>query len=159
MIDIAADVKTTTTKFRGFKGSWALADTQSSAWPLVHEIFAPAPARGPGQPAPVPESVMCTILGFPVNTDNTINDVVIVDETEQALLQDSFDQDMCDVGVARMVCDDGGVEDWEAIRGYYGVCRAAAKRLGTTLDLELGGHPMMAVWYSTEGGSPEGAGV
>lgn len=157
MTDIAADVKTTTTRFRGFEGSWALADTQSAAWPLVNEIFAPAPA--PGQPAAVPESVMCKVLGFPVSTDNTTNDVVILDDTEQALLRDSFDQDTCDVGVARIVCDDGGVEDWEAIRGYYEVCRAAALRLGTELALELGGHPMMAVWYSTEGGSPERGGV
>lgn len=102
---------------------------------------------------------MCTILGFPVSTDRTINDVVIIDETEQALLQDSFDQDTCDVGVARIVCDDGGVDDWEAIRGYYEVCRAAALRLGTALELELGGHPMMAVWYSTKGVPPERGGV
>lgn len=91
---------------------------------------------------------MCVALGFPVYTDRIINEVVIRDRTEYELLQDSFDQDTCRVGVMKIFCDDGDWEEWQAIRSYYIVCRDIALQLGTVLDLDLGDHPMMVQWCS-----------
>lgn len=143
-VDIATDVLTSTTRFRGFNGSWVLADTQSAAWALVRDIFVPSPRRDPSRR--VPEKLMCAAFGFPVCTDNIINQVVIRDKTEYGLLQDSFDQDTCRVNVLKIVCDDGCAEDWEAIRSYCEACRDAALRLGTVLTLDLSEHPMMEQW-------------
>lgn len=94
---------------------------------------------------------MCAALGFPVCTDNIINEVVIKDRTEYELLQDSFDQDTCRVGVMKIFCDNGDVADWKAIRGYYILCREFALRLGTVLHLDLGDHPLMEQWLRVEG--------
>ncbi|KAK7707141.1 hypothetical protein SLS64_007351 [Diaporthe eres] len=146
LLYIASDVLTSTIRFRGFKGSWVLADTQSAAWNLIREIFTPLPPRDPARR--IPEKVMCVALGFPVYTNNIINEVVIRDRTEYELLQDSFDQDTCRVCAMKIFCDNGSVEDWQAIRSYYMVCRDIALELGTVLDLDLGDHPMMAQWCS-----------
>lgn len=142
--DIATNVLTATIRFRGFKGSWVLADTQSAAWPLVREIFAPATPRDPTYR--VPDNMMCAVLGFPVYTDNIAHEVVIRDKTEYALLQDSFDQDTCRVGGVSIYCDGGGVEDWMAIKGYYMLCQEMALELGTVLHLDLSDHPAMERW-------------
>lgn len=94
-------------------------------------------------------------MGLPVCSDNIINQVVIKDWTEYTLLQDSFDQDTCSVNVMKIVCDDGGVEDWEAIRSYYVMCRDAALRLGTVLALDLSEHPLMEEWCGVDDSSSE----
>lgn len=94
-------------------------------------------------------------MGLPVCSDNLINQVVIKDRTEYALLQDSFDQDTCAVNVLNVVCDDGGEEDWEAIKSHYLMCRDAALRLGTVLALDLSDHPMMEDWCEVDDSSSE----
>lgn len=101
---------------------------------------------------------MCLALGFPVQTNNIINEVVIEDETEYALLRDSFDQDTCKVNVVKVYCDDGNVDEWKAIKRYYMVCREMVLRLDTVLTLDLGDHSMMEQWYGSEEESGEGAG-
>lgn len=103
----------------------------------------------------IPEKLMCAAMGLPVCTDNIINQVVIRDWTEYMLLQDSFDQDTCTVDAVKIVCDDGCVEDWQAIEKYYVMCRDAALRLGTVLALDLSEHPMMEQWCRVDDSSSE----
>lgn len=98
---------------------------------------------------------MCAAMGLPVRTDNIINQVVIRDWTEYMLLQDSFDQDTCSVEVVKIVCDDGGVEDWQTIERYYVMCRDAALRMGTVLALDLSEHPLMEQWCRVDDSSEE----
>lgn len=153
LIDIAKDVLTATLRFRGFKGSWVLADTHSATWNLVRDIFVPPPHQD--QTRRIPEKLMCAAMGLPVCTDNIINQVVIRDWTEYMLLQDSFDQDTCTVDAVKIVCDDGCVEDWQAIEKYYVMCRDAALRLGTVLALDLSEHPLMEQWSRVDDSSEE----
>lgn len=129
-------------RFRGFKGSWVLADTQSPGWRAVREMFVAMPTRR------VPHKLLCGALGFPVQDDNLINLVEIMDATEHELLRESFDRDTCKVDVLKIYCDDGGEADWEKIKEYYFVCKELAAPLGTVLTLSLKEHPVMEEWCS-----------
>ena len=129
-------------QFRGFKGCWVLADTQSAGWRTVREMFVAMPTHR------VPLKQMCGALGFPVQDENLINMVEIMDATEYEILRDSFDQDTCKVDVLKIYCDDGGEGDWEKIKEYYLGCKELAAPLGTVLTLKLEEHPVMEEWCS-----------
>ncbi|KAG8164028.1 hypothetical protein KVR01_005946 [Diaporthe batatas] len=147
LLYVATNPRTHNQRFRGFRGTWVLADTRHPGWIVVREMFV-APPR-----APIPPRMMCIALGYPTHDrpedgdDEFYNKVEILDATEHALLKDSFSQGVCRVCVLKIFCGQGSETDWERIVRYFGACgELAEKHVGTKLSLDLSEHERMRVW-------------
>lgn len=131
--------KMPTTVHRGFQHAWVFADTRSSQWPEVKDVFLTPHDQ------PIEDTRVGKVLGYPVvNGKATFR---AVDYTEMADLKTASKQDVCCVSGYEFFCDNSP-EHFGTLMYHFDRCHKAAQEFGIELRMDLAGHQNMATWVA-----------
>ncbi|KUI53271.1 hypothetical protein VP1G_00622 [Cytospora mali] len=126
-----------------YNGAWVLADTESSKWSLVRDVFFKAePERV------VPEQIICSALGYPVKVHSEMEcQVQFKDDDEWKVLKEILGEDkVCCVDGVEFACSEGDPTEWQDIMHFFDECRDAALEVGTQLQICADLHPALKAW-------------
>ncbi|KAE9365222.1 hypothetical protein N431DRAFT_97124 [Stipitochalara longipes BDJ] len=126
-----------TTVHRGFQNAWVFADTRSSLWPDVEEVFL-TPNKGP-----VDEKRVGVVLGYPVHHGG--RDFRAVDYTEMDDLRITTGKDVCCVSAYEFTCLPG-TEHFKELILHFQRCFEAAEEVGTHIRMDVNGHKELNEW-------------
>lgn len=121
----------------GIQHAWIFADTRSSLWQEVMELFLTPHAD------PIDERRVGAALGYPIDSGAATFEAF--DCTEMEYLHSVTGQDICCVTAYKFRCNDGH-EHFMNLMNYGERCAWAAKEVGTILGLNFQLHEKMGTW-------------